>query len=111
MKVAYIFSTTNASYILEKMILPQLEAGTHGVQVVGMFFFVDNNYMLTKGNPTAERLAAVAGKNGMLVMGCDQCCEQRRIEDRIHDGFSIGCFPNLYQALITAGGIDQAITL
>ena len=74
MKVAYIFSTTNASYILEKMILPQLESGTHGAQVVGMFFFVDNNYMLTEGNPTAERLAAVAKKNGMLVMGCDQCC-------------------------------------
>jgi hypothetical protein len=111
MKVAYIFSTVNASYILEKMILPQLESGTHGVQVVGMFFFVDNNYMLTEGNPTAERLAAVAKKNGMLVMGCDQCCELRRIEDRIHDGFRIGCFPNLYQALMAAGGIDQAITL
>lgn len=77
MKVAYIFSTVNASYILEKMIIPQLEAGTHG----------------------------------MLVMGCDQCCELRRIEDRIHDGFRIGCFPNLYQALMAAGGIDQAITL
>ena len=111
MKVAYIFSTANASYILEKMILPQLEADTHGVQVVGMFFFVDNNYLLTEGNPTAERLAAVAKKNGMLVMGCDQCCDLRRIADRIHDGFHIGCFPNLYQALIAAGGIDQAITL
>ncbi len=111
MKVAYIFSTANASYILEKMILPQLEVGTHGVQVVGMFFFVDNNYLLTQDNPTAERLAAVAKQNGMLVMGCDQCCEARRIDDRIHAEFRIGCFPNLYQALIGAGGIDQAITL
>lgn len=111
MRVAYIFSTNNASYILEKMVLPQLEAGTHGVTVVGMFFFVDNNYMLTEGNSTAERLAKMASKHGILVMGCDQCCEMRRIDDRIHKAFSIGCFPNLYTALQKAGGVDQAITL
>lgn len=111
MRVAYIFSTNNSSYILEKMILPQLEEGRHLVTVVGMFFFVDNNYMLTQGNPTAERLADVARKNNILVMGCDQCCEMRRIEDRIHKDFSIGCFPNLYSALQKAGGVDQAITL
>jgi hypothetical protein len=39
MKVAYVFSTSGhtASYKLGKMILPQLEQGTHGVEVVGMF--------------------------------------------------------------------------
>ena len=43
MKVAYIFSTSGhtASYKLGRMILPQLEQGTHGVEVVGMFFFDD----------------------------------------------------------------------
>lgn len=111
MRVAYIFSTTNASYILENMILPQMEEGIHPVTVVGMFFFVDNNYMLTEGNPTAERLSGVASKSGTLVMGCDQCCEARRIDDRMHEGFPIGCFPNLYGALIKAGGVDQVITL
>lgn len=111
MRVAYIFNSPHGSYILEKMILPQMETGTHPVEVVGMFFFVDNNYMLTRGNPTAERLAAVAQRNGMLVMGCDQCCELRRIDDRIHEGFKIGCFPNLYNALAKAGGVDQVITL
>lgn len=111
MRIAYVFSTSNASYILEKMILPQLEAGTHGVTVVGMFFFVDNNYLLQEGNPTAERLAAIAKNTGMLVMGCDQCCEQRRIDDKIQAPFVIGCFPNLYGAIQGAGGVDQVITL
>lgn len=109
MRVAYLFSTTNASYILENMILPQLEGDTHLVDVVGMFFFVDNNYMLTKDNPTAARLTAIANDKGMLVMGCDQCCEARRIEDQM--AFPIGCFPNLYGAIMEAGGVDQVITL
>lgn len=109
MRVAYIFSTVNASYILEKMILPQMEAGTHPVDVIGMFFFVDNNYMLTQGNPTADRLQGIAKDTGVLVMGCDQCCEQRRIEDQMQ--FPIGCFPNLYGSLGEAGGVDQVITL
>jgi hypothetical protein len=43
-KVAYVFSTSGhtASYKLGKMILPQLEEGRHGVEVVGMMFFDDN---------------------------------------------------------------------
>ena len=32
MKVAYVFSTPNASFILEKMIIPQLEEGRHGAE-------------------------------------------------------------------------------
>ena len=111
MRIAYIFSTNNASYILENMIIQQLEKGSHGAEVVGMFFFVDNNYMLTADNPTAARLAKIAKETGMMVMGCDQCCEARKIDVHIHEDFSIGCFPNLYSAIEGAGGIDQAITL
>jgi hypothetical protein len=112
MKVAYIFSTQghSVSFKLGKMILPQLEAGAHGVEVVGMFFFEDNNYVLLEGNPIGERLAKVAKEQGMLLMGCDQCCEEREIEDKLVEGAVIGCFPNLYGAL--AGNMpDQVITL
>jgi hypothetical protein len=61
MKVAYIFSTQghSVSFKLGKMILPQLENDAHGVEVVGMFFFEDNNYVLLKGNPIGERLAKI----------------------------------------------------
>ncbi len=38
MKVAYIFSSSNSHTILSKMIVPQLEKGTHGADVMGMFF-------------------------------------------------------------------------
>jgi len=70
MKVAYIFSTQGhtVSYKLGKMILPQLEENTHGVDVVGMFFFEDNNYVLVKGDPLGERLMKVAKRTGMLLM-------------------------------------------
>ena len=79
MKVAYVFSTSGhtASYKLGKMILPQLENGNHGVDVVGMFFFDDNTYVLRKGDPIGERLAKVAADKGMLLMLCDQCANER----------------------------------
>ena len=112
MKVAYIFSSQGhtVSYKLGKMILPQLENGTHGVDVVGMFFFEDNCYVLMEGNPIGERLAKVAAENGMLLMGCDQCCWEREIDEKLVDGATIGCFPNLYEAL-SASPPDQVITL
>lgn len=112
MKVAYIFATQRhtVSYVLAKMILPQLEERRHGAQVLGMFFFEDNNYVLVNGNPIGERLRRVAERDGILLMGCDQCCYEREIADKLIPGVPIGCFPDLYGAL---GGNppDQVITL
>lgn len=133
MKIAYVFAhPRSASYKLGQMILPQLEAGTHRVQVVGMFFFDDNTFVLRKGDPVGERLAKVAKDTGMLLMMCDMCALERnlaegeprwcdadgkgrtepgvvRTKDTV-DGVHVGCFPDLYEAL---GGNppDQVITL
>ena len=56
MKVAYVLSTSGhtASYKLGKMSLPQLEQATHSVEVVGMFLFDDNTYLLRAGDPVGE---------------------------------------------------------
>ena len=112
MRVAYIFSTQGhtVSYQLGKMILPQLEEDIHGVEVAGMFFFEDNNYVLVKGDPIGERLAKVAREKNIMLMGCDQCCYERDIADKLVDGATIGCFPNLYSAL-SQNMPDQVITL
>lgn len=121
MKVAYIFATSGhtASYKLGKMILPQLEAGAHGVDVVGLFFFDDNNYILRSGDPLGERLAKVASEKGILLMMCDQCALERGLAvgepgncqtSGTVAGVQVGCFPDLYAAL--AGNMpDQVITL
>lgn len=133
MKVAYVFSSPRAaSYRLGRMILPQLEAGTHGVTVVGMFFFDDNVFVLRRGDPIGERLSKLAAANGMLLMMCDMCALERNLaegeprwcdpsgkgrseaaECQVKDtvaGVQVGCFPDLYQAL--AGNMpDQVITL
>jgi sulfur relay (sulfurtransferase) complex TusBCD TusD component (DsrE family) len=121
MKVAYVFSTSGhtASYKLGKMILPQLEAGNHGVEVVGMMFFDDNTYALRQGDPVGERLGKVARDNGMLLMLCDQCAIERGLAEgepgackpaNTVDGVQVGCFPDLYSAL-AGNPPDQVITL
>jgi sulfur relay (sulfurtransferase) complex TusBCD TusD component (DsrE family) len=122
MKVAYVFSTSGhtASYKLGKMILPQLEERRHGAEVVGMFFFDDNNYVLRVGDEIGERLAKVAAEQNIMLMMCDQCALERglatgepgaaTIAPGVVDGVSVGCFPDLYGAL--AGNMpDQVITL
>jgi hypothetical protein len=82
-KVAYVFSASGhtASYKLGKMILPQLEEGRHGVEVVGMMFFDDNTYVLRKGDPSGERLDKIARENGMLLVLCDQCALERGLAE------------------------------
>lgn len=110
MKVAYIFNSTNTHKILDKMIIPQLETDSHVAEVAGMFFFMDNTLFLSKGNPIGERLSKIREKTGMILMACDQCAIERGIQDNLVDGATIGCFPNLYACLGSAG-IDQVITL
>ena len=120
-KVAYIFSTSGhtASYKLGKMILPQLEAGNHGVEVVGMMFFDDNTYVLRKGDPIGERLGKIAREQNILLMLCDQCAMERGLaegeppnctpRDTV-EGVRVGCFPDLYGAL-AGNPPDHVITL
>ena len=82
MKVAYVFATPRAaSYKLGQMLLPQLEAGTHRVDVVGMFFFDDNVFALHQGDPIGERLARLAQEKGMLLMMCDMCALERGLAE------------------------------
>ncbi len=121
MNVAYVFSTSGhtASYKLGRMILPQLEEKRHGAGVVGMFFFDDNTYVLRAGDPVGERLGAIARRDGMLLMLCDQCALERELATGVPgdaaptntvDGVQVGCFPDLYAALSSAPP-DQVITL
>ena len=125
MNVAYIFRNNMAStFQLSTMILPQLEKGNHGVNVLGMFFFDDNLFVLRKGDPIGERLANVASKHGILLMMCDQCAVRRRMAEGTLEqcgsgqvkpsgtvnGVLAGCFPQLYEAL-AGSPLDQVITL
>lgn len=122
MKVAYVFATAgrNPSYKIGQMILPQLEEGRHGAEVVGMFFFDDNNYVLRAGDPLGERLSKVAQERGMLLMMCDRCAVERGLatgepggDVEVGDvvaGVTVGCFPDLYEAL-AGNPPDQVITL
>lgn len=134
MKVAYVFSTSGntAHYKLGQMILPQLEQGGHGVEVVGMMFFDDNTFILRQGDPIGERLAKVAAEQNILLMMCDMCALERNLAEGeprwcapdgtgrsepgeirtvgTVDGVMVGCFPDLYAAL-AGSPPDQVITL
>jgi sulfur relay (sulfurtransferase) complex TusBCD TusD component (DsrE family) len=115
------------------MILPQLEAGTHGVEVVAMFFFDDNTFVLRQGDAIGERLAKVATEHNIVLLMCDTCALERGLAtgepvwcdpatgqgrkapaschvQHTVQGVRVGCFPDLYAAL-AATPPDQVITL
>ena len=125
MKIAYVFKTSMAStFQLSTIILPQLENNNHLVNVIGMFFFDDNIYCLTKNDPVGERLSKIAKEKNMLLMVCDQCAVRRGLAEGtleqcgsgdvkakgLVDGVVAGCFPQLYTAL-GSNPPDQVITL
>lgn len=110
MKVAYVISSENSRTILSDMIIPQLEAGNHGAEVVGMFFVFDNTFLLLENTDIGDRLEKLHKETGMILLACDQCAIERQIEDKLVQGASIGCFPVLYGALSSVE-LDQVITL
>jgi hypothetical protein len=110
MKVAYLFATPLAHYVLSRMIVPQLESGTHGAEVVGMFFLWDNVLLLAKGNPLGKKLSKVSRKKKIILIACDQCAYERNVANDLVGGAKIGCFPDLYEKLEKVG-VDQVITI
>ena len=125
MKIAYVFKTSMAStYQLSSMILPQLENDSHGVDVIGLFFFDDNIFCLKQNVSVGERLSKIARDKGMLLMVCDQCAVRRGLAEGtfeqcgsgdvkakgLVEGVVAGCFPQLYSAL-GFNPPDQVITL
>ena len=133
MKIAYVFANPHAaSYKLAQMILPQLQATTHGATVVGMFFLDDNVFVLRKGDPVGEGLSRVAREQDILLMMCDLCALSRNLAEGAPcwvapvgsgikeparcvpvdtvEGVQVGCFPNLYSAL-SGNPPDHIITL
>ena len=125
MKVAYVFrNDMSATFQLASMILPQLEQGTHGVEVVEMMFFDENVYALSADNDVSRRLSKIAEEQNILLMICDQCALRRGLAEgdfsqcgsgevkakNTVNGVVAGCFPQLYSAL--SGNMpDQIITL
>lgn len=133
MRIAYVLSSPRAaSHKVAQMILPQLEAGTHGAEVAGIFFFDDNVWALRAGDPVGQRLARQAQQRGTLLMMCDLCSLERGLaEGRPRwcddtgngrtdpatcspvgavEGVQVGCFPDLYAALADDPP-DHVITL
>ena len=106
------------------MILPQLESETHVAGVCGMFFFDDNIHILSEGNEFGARLSKLAREKGILLMACDQCALRRGYTEGdfsecgsgtlspkgLVAGATVGCFPQLYEAL-SGANLDQVITL
>ena len=116
-----LFSTSGhtASYELGKMIRPQLEQGTHGVEVVGILFFDDNTYVSRAGRPDRRACQAVAAERDMLLMLCDQCALERGLAagelgaaapTGTVEGVRVGGLPDLYAAL-AGNPPDHVITL
>ena len=125
MKIAYVFATNmSTTFKLNTMILPQLEQGIHGADIIGMMFFDDNLNVLAKGNEFGERLSKVAKEQNILLIICDQCAIRRgfgegdfeqcgTVEVKAKgtvEGVVAGCFPQLYEAL-SFNSPDQVITL
>ena len=92
-----------STFKLATMILPQLETGNHGAEVVGMFFFDDNVYTLREGDPVGERLAKIAAEKNILLMACDQCALRRNLAE--------GDFSQCGSGEVTPKGLFMAFTL
>lgn len=102
--------TSMSHYILKNMIIPQIEKGIHGAEVVGMFFVGDNTFMLEKGQNIGDKIEKLQQKNGMMVLGCDQCVEDRMLQKKLIGCTIIGCFPHFY-ADLAGNPPDQVITI
>lgn len=103
MKLAYMFESSLSHNILSTMVLPQMEEGKHHAEIVGMYFLGDAVYMLAKGNRLGERIQKLRARMPFAVVACDQSVLGRDLDKNLIDGVTVGCFPDFYQRIESAG--------
>ena len=115
MKVAYVFTSPRAaSYKLGQMILPQMEAGTHGVEVVGMFFFDDNVFVLRQGDAWHQTLPTGTAAQRIAMESqspADTASETAKTTTPASSDITIrrpGISASPFQALDCSGPLDLA---
>jgi intracellular sulfur oxidation DsrE/DsrF family protein len=108
MKLAYMFESGVCHNILSTMIVPQMEEHKHHAEVVGMYFFGDATYILTKGNKLGERIQKLRTKHPFVLVVCEQSVLHREIDKNLMDGVTVGCFPEFFKA-IEATGVQHII--
>lgn len=105
MKIAYIFLSLNAGlHHLIQSILPELENGTHGFNVVAMCFFGENAIALSLDNEVGQRLARLAKHRNIILMSGEKSQQPARkptecVVTTITDGQEVACFPDFYAAV------------
>ena len=95
MRALYVFRSPDASVILDKMIIPQVEKGIHGAEIVGMFFFFDNTLLFVPDNPIGAKLVRLSKQHHFFLLCCDLCTEASGIASRLYEDAEEGCFPDL----------------
>jgi len=120
MKIAYFFISPIGLFRLLKVILPELEAGTHSLDVVAMCFFDDNNFLLDIDHQIGRRLAILTNEKNITLMRSDRAGSESGVNNKdgvnatiyqrtkkptecvvitIVDGQQVGCFPDFYAAV------------
>jgi hypothetical protein len=129
MKAAYIFlSPGQGIHHLTNKILPQLESGQHGLDVVALCFFDENAFVLEPEHPICNRLEKVSKEKNILLLMAEKTDLVRKVNDLtnkdelrlkptecavtiISGREQIACFPNLYAALGEANRPDHILCL
>jgi hypothetical protein len=119
-KVAYFFLSRESGILkLIQKILPELENGTHSLNVVAMCFFDDNAIVLELNNRIGQRLATLAKEKDIILLKgeitdmnpIDHARNEQKTKDQIRlkptecvvitvvDGEQVGIYPDFYSAM------------
>jgi len=123
-KIIYVFLSQGFGLrMLISRIIPELEAGTHSVDVLGMCFFDGNQAALDTSNPLGARLEILAKANDIILMEADvsdlkinepkypdmnevQTSERRKPTECPVIAYKSGkqsvCYPDVYSAVAPA---------
>jgi sulfur relay (sulfurtransferase) DsrF/TusC family protein len=104
-KVAYIFTKQHTGELLEDSILLPIVTGTHGVEVVAIYFVEDGVYHLVKAGRSSKNLKIALSEQNVKIFGCKISIKSRNLQNVIIDGVQLGEFQDFYKLALEADHI------
>lgn len=96
-KVAYIITKNGSGEFIQESILGSIAEGTHGGQIIALYFTEEGIYHLVKGSRRAKEIGIAIDNQNVRVFASKQSIKDRKLQNMVIQGIEYGTYEQFFE--------------